>query len=415
LPDTSIDEALVRLARNDSGRVVALLARRFGDLDLADECVQEAIVTAAQRWPDDGVPDNPGGWLMTVARNRAIDRLRSEGARHRATERLAREPQPEDGPNKRDSSMILDDEIELPDERLRLMLLTCHPALNPDAQVALMLRLVAGLTTDEIAAAFLSPTPTVAQRITRAKAKIRTAGIPMSVPNNIDARLERVLEVVYLTFNEGYLSRSESQDPLRADLCESAIALLDVIVDLSPDHAEAHGLLALCRFQHARRDARFQGDAMVLLPDQDRTRWHGDEIRLGNAALATAMRQHSPGRFQVEALIASFQANARTADDVDWPQIVALYDQLAAMYPSPIVELNRAAAVASADGPHAGLAALERVSGIDDLYLYHAIRGELLNRCGDTREAAAALTRALDLTRNSAERRLLEERLANIT
>jgi len=310
--------------------------------------------------------------------------------------------------------MILDDETELPDERLRLMLLTCHPALNPDAQVALILRLVAGLTTEEIAAAFLCPTPTIAQRITRAKAKIRTAGIPMSVPKDIGPRLERVLEVVYLTFNEGYLSRTDSQDPLRVDLCESAISLLDVVVTLSPEHAEAHGLLALCRFQHARRDARFRGGTMVLLPDQDRTQWHVDEIRVGNAALAAAMQQRQPGRFQMEALIASFQANARTAEDVDWVQIVALYDQLAAMYPSPIVELNRAAAVASADGPNAGLAALERVSGLEDLYLYHAIRGELLSRSGNTDAAKVALGQALELARNTAERQLLEQRLTDL-
>lgn len=415
MPNASVDAALIRLARNDSGRVVALLTRRFGDLDLADDCVQEAMVTAAQRWPDDGVPNNPGGWLMTVARNRAIDRLRSDGARRRASERLAREPRAEDGPDGGGTSMILDDEIELPDERLRLMLLTCHPALNPDAQVALMLRLVAGLTTEEIAAAFLCPTPTIAQRITRAKAKIRTAGIPMSVPRDIRARLDRVLEVVYLTFNEGYLSRSESQDPLRVDLCNSAIALLDVVVDLSPDHAEAHGLSALCRFQHARRDARFSGNVMVLLPDQDRSRWHLDEIQAGNAALSAAMRLHEPGRFQLEALIASFQANARTAEDVDWSQIVALYDQLALMRPSPIVELNRAAAVASADGAPAGMAALDRVTGLDDLYLFHAIRGELLSRNGDTTEAIVAFDRALGLARNPAERHLLEQRLAQIT
>lgn len=388
--------------------MLALLARRFDDLDLADEAVQDALERAAARWPRDGIPDNPGGWLMTVARNRAIDLLRRRSARERAASALADLP-PDDDPTPSDDMPPFDLDAA-PDERLRLLLLCCHPALGQDAQVALTLRLVAGVTTEEIASAYLVPTPTIAARITRAKKKIRVAGIPMSLPDELEPRLGAVLRIVYLMFNEGYLSRSGTQGPTRVDLCEEAIRLSDVVVSLRPDDPEVLALRALMGFTHARRDARFDGDHLVTLDEQDRSRWHRDEISAASRLIADAMGHNRPGPFQFQALIALHHTHPADADAIDWPMIVKLYDQYAAFDPSPIVRLNRAAAVGQADGPDAGLAALRSVDGLDDYHLYWATLADFSARSGRTAEAIEAYDRALQLTDNPAERAHLIER-----
>lgn len=414
---TSVDEAIVHLARHSSGQVVASLARRFGDLDLADDAVQEALIEAARRWPDTGIPDAPTAWLYVVARRRALDQLRREGAQRRRLDLAAAELESSrsDGDRTGPSTALVDDDgVDPDDERLRLLLLCCHPALHQDAQVALTLRLVGGLTTEEIAAAFLVPVPTLAQRISRAKRKIRGAGIPMSLPSNVDDRLGAVLTVIYLIFNEGYLSRSGAASQ-RVDLCAEAIRLARVTVGLIPAHAEPRGLLALMLFVHARRDTRVDGRRLVLLDDQDRTRWHLSEIREANAILGEALGLMQPGRFQLQALIASHHSNARTATDTDWAAIVAIYDQLQAHDPSAVVALNRAAALAMADGPDAGLRELARVEGLDHYHLYHSTHGELLVRSGRTAEAVAAFRRAHELAQNPVERAHLADRIAGHT
>lgn len=411
-----VGEALTHLARDHSGRVLARLARHVGDVDLADDAVQEALIEAARRWPADGVPNDPPAWLSTVARRKAIDLVRRDVSRRRRLRDAAPELVGSDdrAGTTRPPLVGTDDGPDPGDERLRLVLLCCHPALGLDAQVALTLRLVAGLTTEEIAAAFVVPTPTVAQRISRAKRKIRTAGIPMSLPARIDERLGPVLSVLYLTFNEGYLSRSGAETPMRIDLCAEALRLTEVVCALAPDQAEAVGLLALLRFVHARRDARFRDGRLVLLDQQDRTRWHLDEIGVANTTLAAAMTMMRPGAFQLQAIIASHHSNARAAEDTDWARIVALYDQLVAMRPSPIVALNRAVAVAMADGPLAGLAALDAVASLDGYHLYWATRGELSARAGDVAAARQALERARSCTTNRSERDHLARRLAQL-
>lgn len=410
---TTVDDALTDLARNESGRIRSLLVGRFKDLDLADDAVQEALIEASQRWPDDGIPANPAGWLHQVARRKAIDLLRRDDSRRRRLEAAAPEIILDDSDEPTANPELINDDVgvEPGDEQLRLTLLCCHPALDLDTQVALTLRLVGGLTTDEIAAAFLVPTPTLAARVTRAKKKIRIANIPMGLPDNIDDRIGAVLAVLYLTFNEGYLSRSGAEAPMRVDLCDEALRLTAVLCGLVPEHAEAQGLYALMRLTHARRHARFNDGELVLLDDQDRTTWELSEIREGNAAMARAMELMQPGLFQMQALIASHHSNARTAADTDWPQIVGLYDQLMSMKPSPVVALNRAAAIAMADGPLSGLKAIESIEGLDDYHLYHATVGELHARAGNTADAVASLQRARDCTQNTAERRHLSERL----
>jgi RNA polymerase sigma-70 factor (ECF subfamily) len=392
--------------------VLALLAKRFADLDLADEAVQDALARAAERWPVDGVPDNPGGWLMTVARNRAVDLLRRRSARERAADAL-RDLPPDDDPNPAPDMSPIDLE-SAPDERLRLLLLCCHPALGRDGQVALTLRLVAGVTTDEIASAYLVPTPTIAARITRAKKKIRVAGIPMSMPDELEPRLGAVLRVLYLMYNEGYLSRSGADGATRLDLCDESIRLADVLVSLRPDDPEVLALRALMGFTHARRDARFEGDRLITLDRQDRTRWHRDEIATANRIIATAMTHHRPGSFQFQALIAAHHSSAADAASVDWSMIVALYDQYAVFDPSPIVRLNRAAAVGQADGPDAGLAALRSIDGLDDYHLYWATLADFSARSGRRIEAIEAYDRALERTTNPAEQRHLTERRATL-
>jgi RNA polymerase sigma-70 factor, ECF subfamily len=395
------------LAREESGRVLALLARRFRDLDAADDAVQDALLIALESWRS-GIPDNPAAWLYTVARNTLVDELRRSGSSRQRIRAAAPELTAmwEDEPE-----MILDDS-NLGDERLRLLLLCCHPALDRNTQVALTLRLAGGLTTAEIAAAYLVPEITLAQRIVRAKRKIREAAMPLSIPSNLDERVGSLLRVLYLIFNEGYLSRG-SDHTTRIDLLDEAIRLTRQVVGEVPDSAEAEGLLALELFHHARTAGRLDGAGeLVLLEHQDRSGWNLTEIAEANARLRVAMARMTPGPYQVQAIIAGHHANARTPDDTDWPAIAQLYAQLARMAPNPVVELNRAVAIGMADGPLAGLAALSRLQGLDDYHLFHATRGELLARAG--RPALASFERARDTATNEAERRYLIRRITDL-
>lgn len=411
----SVDASLHHLAREDAGRVMALLAKRFGDLEVADDAVQDALIEATQTWLRRGVPSNPAGWLHQVARRKAIDRLRRDDVRRRriaanAPDLLELTEEADEG----GADFVVDGGFDPGDERLRLLLLCCHPALELDAQVALTLRLVSGLRTEEIASAFLVPTPTLAQRISRAKRKIRTANIVMSLPVKLEDRLGAVRSVIYLTFNEGYLTRSTDRAGGRVDLCDEAVRLAALVSSLAPEHAESHGLLALLQLSHARRDARFDDGRLVLLDDQDRSLWQTKEIVEGNNSLRSAMCLMDPGPFQLQAIIASHHSNAATPADTDWSRIVDLYDQLVAIVPSPVVALNRAAAVAMAFGPRRGLDALHAIEGLDDYHLLHATRGELLARAGEPEAAIAALKRAAESSPNESERLLLAERLARL-
>ncbi len=417
-----VHEALTRLMREESGRVVALLTQRFGSLDLADEAVQDALVQATQTWPADGVPDNPAGWLLTVARRKALDRIRRTGSAYRRT--MAAAPElvvTDDAPQLRDAqggayvetnSEIDEVAVHGGDPFVRLVLLCCHPALDRDSQVALTLRLVGGLTTAEIAAAFVLPEPTLAQRIVRAKRKIRDAAIPLTIPAMLDSRIDSLATVLYLIFNEGYLSRGDHDGVVRVDLIDEAIRLTKVVGTLLPDRAELDGLLALELFQAARVGTRVSADnELVLLEDQDRSRWDLAMISEANRVLRRAMGRMAPGSFQMQAVIAGYHANARTPQDTDWTAIARVYGQLEQMMPNdPIVSLNRAVAVAMADGPQAGLALLDAIAGLDRYHLLHAARGELLARAGHFDHAAASFETALGLTENPAEQRHLRRR-----
>lgn len=404
-----IADAVTRLAREESGRVLALLTRRFSDLDAADDAVQDALITALTAWQS-GIPESPAAWLYTVARNTLIDQLR----RDRASRRRLHEAAPEltahhTSANDEEEHLIMD-ASSLGDERLRLLLLCCHPALDRDTQVALTLRLAGGLTAAEVAAAYLLPEATLTQRVVRAKRKIREAGMPLTIPANLDERVDALLRVLYLIFNEGYLSRGAAH-VTRVDLMTEAIRLTRQVVDELPASAEAEGLLALELYHHARSGTRVDGlGELVLLEDQDRTGWNLDSITEANARLHSAMTRMSPGPYQVQAIIAGHHANARTAADTDWTAIAELYGQLSRMAPNPVVELNRAVAISMADGPLAGLAVLDRLIGLDEYHLFHATRGELLARAG--RPAAASFERARTLTSNEGERRHLARRAA---
>jgi RNA polymerase sigma-70 factor, ECF subfamily len=394
--------AVERAYRESSGRAVATLVRLFGDIDLAADAVQDAFAVATERWPAEGVPPNPGGWIVTTARHKALDRLRREASRY------SREAQ----------AALLRVEAEAPeeagpvrDDRLRLIFTCCHPALGAEAQLALTLRLVAGLQTTEIARAFLVPETTIAQRLVRAKRKIRAAKIPYRVPGvaELPARVPFVLAVVYLVFNEGYMA-SAGDRLLRGELCAEAIRLARLLAALMPDEPETAGLLALLLLTEARRPARTtdRGD-LVPLADQDRGRWDRAMIAEGHDLVRACLRRNRPGPYQLQAAINAVHAEAAVAADTDWWQILALYDQLAAIAPTPVVALNRSVAVAEVHGPGAALALLDQL-GLENYHLFHSTRGDLLRRLDRPGEAAAAYEAAIARTANGAERAFLERR-----
>ncbi len=405
-----VEAAVTQAFRDEWGRVVATLIRVTGNWDLAEECAQDAFAAALQRWPRDGIPRRPGAWLTTTARNRATDKLRRDAvgaAKLREVAAASYPPEPEAGPG----------EHAVPDDRLRLMFTCCHPALPLEAQVALTLRTLAGLTTEEIARAFLVGEQTMAKRLVRAKQKIRQARIPYRVPpaHLLPERTPAVLGVLYLLFNEGY-SASSGANLLRQGLTAEAIRLGRVLTRLMPGEPEAAGLLALMLLHDARRAARLDaaGD-VVTLEEQDRGRWDAAEIAEGAALLDGALRQGRPGPYQVQAAIAACHVTAATAADTDWAEIAALYGQLARLVPSPVVRLNRAVAVGMAEGPQAGLELVARLQASGELAGYHllpATRADLLRRLGRDQEAAAAYGEALELVRTEAERRFLRRRLA---
>ncbi|CAN5397290.1 RNA polymerase sigma factor [soil metagenome] len=394
--------------------MLALLAARFGSVDMADDAVQDALVQAVETWPVSGIPANPAGWLYTVAHNRLIDRLRRDAVAGRRLWAAAVELTAETGFE--EEEVLIVEHTEVGDEQLRLMLLCCHPALDRDTQVALTLRLVGGLTTPEIAAAFLLPEATLAQRIVRAKRKIRDARIPLSIPADLDSRVDALLTVLYLVFNEGYLTRGGSADVVRVSLADEAVRLTGLAIALLPGNAEASALLALELYHRARLDTRLDGAGdLVLLADQDRSRWDGSMIKRANHILKQVLGVGPAGPYQLQALIASQHANAVAAVDTDWVVIAALYSQLMEVARSPVVALNRAVAVAMADGPGAGLTLLDEVAAdLEGYHLYWASRGKLLARSGDRGGAREAFLRARGLTANVAEQRHLDRRIAGV-
>jgi RNA polymerase sigma-70 factor (ECF subfamily) len=393
--------------RREYGRAVAVLTRVFGDISIAEEAVQDAFTAALQRWPETGTPPSPAGWIITTARNRAIDRHRREASRedrHAQAALLYAAP---------DEAAAEEDAVR--DDRLRLIFTCCHPSLGPTAQVALTLRLLGGLTTPEIARAFLVPESTMAQRLVRAKGKIRDARIPYRVPNEADlpTRLNAVLGVVYLIFNEGYVAASGDR-LMREDLCAEAIRLGRLLVELMPDEPEVQGLLALMLLAESRRPTRVTaGGDLVLLAEQDRSRWNRLLIAEGQRIVRHCLRRNRPGPYQIQAAINAVHCDALTAAETDWRQIVLLYDQLLSIAPSPVVALNRAVAVAAIEGPEAGLALVDGLH-LDRYYLFHAIRADFLRRLARNAEAVSAYDAAIARSENAAEREFLERRRATL-
>jgi RNA polymerase sigma-70 factor, ECF subfamily len=390
--------AVTRAHREEWARVVASLARRFGDLDIAEEAAAEAFATAVERWPTDGVPANPGAWLTTTATRKAIDRIRRENKR---------------GDKQKEAQLLYDDDPPGPsgaidDERLRLIFTCCHPALAMETRVALTLRMVAGLTVPEIARAFLVQETAMEKRITRAKAKIKTARIPYRVPSaeDLPARVSGVLAVLFLVFNEGYLATGPGADPVRHDLTAEAIRLTRLIRALMPDDGEVAGLLALMLLTDARRTARISASGeLVRLDEQDRGAWDATLIAEGHRLVRERLAAHmAPGRYQILAAISAVHTSVRDVRDTDWSQVVALYDQLVHLDPSPIIALNRAIAVAELDGPEVALAAIDRLEPrLAGYHLYHAARADLLRRLGRSQESRAAYDKAIELAGNTAE------------
>ena len=398
-------DEIERIYREEYGRVVASLVRRFGDIDIAEEAAGEALLAAVEKWPVDGVPPNPGGWLTTTAGNRAIDRLRRES--HRDAKHQA-------------ALMISDDSPHEPtgvveDDRLRLIFTCCHPALAPEARVALTLRLLGGLTVAEVAQAFLVQETTMAQRLTRAKKKISAARIPYRVPGPADlpSRLAAVLAVVYLVFNEGYLSSSSEAPPVREELTAEAIRLARILRRLLPDEPEVAGLLALMLLTEARRTTRVADGELVPLHEQDRGGWDRELIAEGHEIVRECLRLNRPGQYQLLAAINAGHTDAPTAADTDWAQIATLYSQLYAIAPSPVVALNRAVAIAELDGPEVALAAVDRLP-LDSYHAWHATRADLLRRLGRSDEARAAYDGAISRTDNEAERAYLSRRRGSL-
>lgn len=402
-------ETLDAVFRREAGRCTATLIRVLGDIDLAEDAVAEAFAIAAEQWPKRGIPPNPGGWITTTARNRAIDRLRRESTRVEryiaAHQMHTHDADPDATPEREALDRFVD---VVPDDQLRLMFLCCHPALAADSQVALTLRLLGGLETSEIARAFLLPEATMAQRIARAKRKLRGNHAPYRIPGGAElpGRLHAVLASIYLIYTEGHTATA-GLALTRVDLSTEAIRIGRVLATLMPDEPEGIGLLALMLLSEARRSSRVDAHgSMVRLADQDRSRWDRNLIEEGHGLVQACLRRNEPGPFQIQAAIAAVHTDAPTAADTDWAQIVALYDQLHAIQPNPVVALNRAVAVGALDGPSAGLAALANVQ-LADYQAYHAARADLLTRAELIDEAIAAYDRAIELTSNSAEREFL--------